>query len=68
MAIEVCNCWTDLNDIWLWSYDYRDYSFSVYGTFQPHKYGTEVAYGTNAGLVIVPQPSTTLGASVRYYF
>lgn len=50
------------------SYDYNDYSFSLYGTFQPHRYGTEVAYGTNAGLVIVPQPSTTLGASVRYYF
>lgn len=50
------------------SYDYRDYQFSVYGTFQPHRYGSEVAYGTNAGLVIVPQPSSTLGASVRYYF
>lgn len=50
------------------SYDYQDYQFSVYGTFQPHRYGTEIAYGTNAGLVIVPQPSTTLGASVRYYF
>ncbi len=50
------------------TYDYNEYSFSVYGTFQPHRYGTEVAYGTNAGLVIVPQPSTTLGASVRYYF
>lgn len=50
------------------SYDYNDYSISVYGTFQPHKYGTEVAYGTSSGLVIVPQPSTTLGASIRYYF
>lgn len=50
------------------TYDYSDYSFSVYGTFQPHRYGTEVAYGTSSGLVIVPQPSTTLGASVRYYF
>ncbi len=50
------------------SYDYSDYQFSLYGTFQPHRYGTEVAYGTNAGLVIVPQPSTTLGASVRYFF
>lgn len=50
------------------SYDYSDYQFSVYGTFQPHRYGTEVAYGTTSGLVIVPQPSTTLGASVRYFF
>ncbi|NIE73524.1 TonB-dependent receptor [Pantoea sp. Ap-967] len=50
------------------SYDYQDYQFSVFGTFQPHRYGTEVAYGTNSGLVIVPQPSTTLGASVRYFF
>lgn len=50
------------------SYDYSDYQFSVYGTFQPHRYGSEVAYGTNTGLVIVPQPSTTLGASVRYFF
>lgn len=50
------------------SYDYSDYQFSVYGTFQPHRYGSEVAYGTTAGLVTVPQPSTTLGASVRYFF
>lgn len=50
------------------TYDYSDYQFSLYGTFQPHRYGTEVAYGTNAGLVIVPQPSTTLGAAVRYFF
>lgn len=50
------------------SYDFSDYQFSVYGTFQPHRYGSEVAYGTNSGLVIVPQPSTTLGASVRYFF
>ncbi|MBK4987659.1 TonB-dependent receptor [Pseudomonas sp. S37] len=50
------------------SYDYSDYQFSVYGTFQPHRYGTEVAYGTSGGLVIVPQPSTTLGASIRYFF
>ncbi|SDH57561.1 Outer membrane receptor proteins, mostly Fe transport [Pseudomonas flavescens] len=50
------------------SYDYSDYQFSLYGTFQPHRYGSEVAYGTTAGLVIVPQPSTTLGASVRYFF
>lgn len=50
------------------SYDYSDYQFTVYGTFQPHRYGTETAYGTNSGLVIVPQPSTTLGASVRYFF
>lgn len=50
------------------SYDYSDYQFSVYGTFQPHRYGSEVAYGTNSGLVTVPQPSTTLGASFRYYF
>lgn len=50
------------------SYDYQDYQFSMFGTFQPHRYGTEVAYGTNSGLVIVPQPSTTLGASVRYFF
>lgn len=50
------------------SYDYSDYQFSVYSTFQPHRYGSEVAYGTNAGLVTVPQPSTTLGASFRYFF
>ncbi|MDF2641386.1 MAG: outer rane receptor, TonB dependent [Pseudomonas sp.] len=50
------------------SYDYSDYQFSVFGTFQPHRYGSEVAYGTTAGLVTVPQPSTTLGASFRYYF
>jgi outer membrane receptor protein involved in Fe transport len=50
------------------SYDYSDYQFSVYGIFQPHRYGSEVAYGTTTGLVTVPQPSTTLGASFRYFF
>lgn len=50
------------------TYDYSDYQVSAYGTFQPHRYGTEVAYGTTSGLVIVPQPPTTLGASVRYFF
>lgn len=50
------------------TYDYSDYQFSVFSTFQPHRYGSEVAYGTSSGLVIVPQPSTTLGASARYFF
>ncbi|TLX54440.1 ligand-gated channel [Stutzerimonas nosocomialis] len=50
------------------TYDYSAYQFSIYSTFQPHRYGSEVAYGTSSGLVIVPQPSTTLGASVRYFF
>jgi hypothetical protein len=50
------------------TYDYQEYAFSVYGTFQPHRYGSEVAYGTAAGLLLSPQPSTILGASVKYYF
>ncbi len=50
------------------TYDYSDYSCSVYGTFQPHRYGTEVSYRTNSGVVIFPQPSTTVGVLARYYF
>lgn len=50
------------------TYDYQDYAFSVYGTFQPHRYGSEVAYGTAAGLLLSPQPSTIIGASMKYYF
>lgn len=50
------------------AYDYSDYQFSVFATFQPHRYGTEIAYGTNTDLLLSPQPSSILGASVRYFF
>lgn len=50
------------------TYDYKEYEVSAYGIFQPHRYGSEIAYGTVSGLLLSPQPSTILGASVKYYF
>ncbi|RRV10215.1 TonB-dependent receptor [Pseudomonas sp. v388] len=50
------------------TYDYDRYQVSMYGIFQPHRYGSEVAYGTSTGLLVSPQPASQFGASVRYYF
>ncbi|MNR79902.1 Colicin I receptor precursor [compost metagenome] len=50
------------------TYDYQKIQTSVFAIFQPHKYGTDIAYGSTGGLLISPQPHTLLGASVRYFF
>ncbi|MGX5727964.1 TonB-dependent receptor [Metapseudomonas otitidis] len=50
------------------TYDYQQYQVSLYGTFQPHRYGSEIAYGTSSGLLLSPQPSTIVGMSARYFF
>ncbi|MCS4292560.1 outer membrane receptor protein involved in Fe transport [Comamonas sp. BIGb0152] len=42
--------------------------FSLYASFQPHRYGTEIAYGSAAGLMVSSVPRTTFGATVRYFF
>ena len=50
------------------SYDWKSTQLSVYATFQPHRYGTEIAYGSAAGLMVSPVPRNSFGATVRYFF
>ncbi|OLK00218.1 ligand-gated channel [Xanthomonas oryzae pv. oryzae] len=50
------------------TYDYGSAQFSLYATFQPQRYGSEIAYGTAAGLLVSPVPKTTVGATLRYFF
>ncbi len=38
------------------TYDYGPAQFSLYATFQPQRYGSEIAYGTAAGLLVSPVP------------
>lgn len=50
------------------TYDWNRTQLSLYATFQPHRYGTEIAYGSAAGLMVSPVPRSSLGASLRYFF
>lgn len=50
------------------SYDWRQTQWSVFAVFQPHRFASDVAYGSAAGLLIAPQPRVQFGASVRYLF
>lgn len=50
------------------TYDWRKMQFSLYATLQPHCFGTEIAYGSAAGLLLTPVPRRTFGATVRYFF
>ncbi|MBV7426710.1 MULTISPECIES: TonB-dependent receptor [unclassified Acidovorax] len=50
------------------TYDWKQTQLSLYATFQPHRYGTEIAYGSAAGLMMSPLPRSTFGATLRYFF
>ena len=50
------------------TYDWGQTQLSLYATFQPQRHGTEIAYGSAAGLMVSPVPRTTVGASLRYFF
>ena len=50
------------------TYDYRKVQLSVHAVLQPHRFGSEIAYGTNAGLLVSPVPRTSIGATARYFF
>jgi hypothetical protein len=41
---------------------------SVHAVFQPHRFGSEIAYGTASGLLIAPVPREQYGISARYFF
>lgn len=50
------------------SHDRGPVRVSVYAVLQPQRYGTEMAYGSAAGLMLAPVPRSTMGASLRYAF
>jgi hypothetical protein len=50
------------------TYDMGRAQLSLYATFQPHRYGTEIAYGSASGLMVSPVPRSTFGAAFQYFF
>ena len=50
------------------TYDWGQTQLALYATLQPQRHGTEIAYGSAAGLMVSPVPHTTVGASLRYFF
>lgn len=50
------------------TYAWKSAELSLYAVFQPHRFGSEIAYGSAAGLMLSPVPRTTVGASLRYFF
>ncbi|MET1116845.1 MAG: TonB-dependent receptor [Comamonas sp.] len=50
------------------TYDWGQTQLSVHATFQPQRHGTEIAYGSAAGLMVSPVPRTSVGATLRYFF
>lgn len=50
------------------TYDWGQTQLSVYASFQPQRHGTEIAYGSAAGLMVSPVPRSTFGATLRYFF
>jgi outer membrane receptor protein involved in Fe transport len=50
------------------TYDWGQTQLSLYATFQPQRHGTEIAYGSAAGLMVSPVPRTSVGATLRYFF
>lgn len=50
------------------TYDWKRMQFSLYATLQPHRFGTEIAYGSSSGLLLSPVPRYAFGATVRYFF
>lgn len=50
------------------TYEREQFQFTVFAVFQPHRFASDIAYGSAAGLLVAPQPRTQFGASVRYFF
>ncbi|HEX8406001.1 MAG TPA: TonB-dependent receptor [Duganella sp.] len=50
------------------SYDYGKVQASLAATFQPHRFASDIAYGTATGLLVSPVPKTQLEAALRYFF
>lgn len=50
------------------TYDWQAVQLSLYAVVQPHRFGSEIAYGTSSGLLVSPVARHTVGATVRYFF
>ena len=50
------------------SYDIGKYQASLFATLHPHKFASDIAYGTAGGLVVSTVPQASGGASLRYFF
>jgi outer membrane receptor protein involved in Fe transport len=50
------------------TYDLGKFQGALFATVQPHKFASDIAYGTAGGLLVVPVPQATAGASLRYFF
>lgn len=50
------------------SYDIDNFQLSAFLVLQPHRYSSEAAYATAAGLWVAPMPRRHAGVSVRYFF
>lgn len=50
------------------TYDYGKLQGALFATLQPHKFASDIAYGTAAGLLVSTVPQTQGGASLRYFF
>ena len=50
------------------SYDIGKFQGTLFATLQPHKFASDIAYGTAAGLVVSTVPQASGGASLRYFF
>lgn len=50
------------------TYDLGKVQGALFATLQPHKFASDIAYGTAGGLLVVPVPQATAGASLRYFF
>jgi len=50
------------------SYDIGKFQGALFATLQPHKFASDIAYGTAAGLVVSTVPQASGGASLRYFF
>ncbi|WP_454736041.1 TonB-dependent receptor [Cupriavidus necator] len=48
--------------------DWKQYQLSLFAVLQPHRFSTEAAYGSSAGLLVSPQPKWQFGMAARYFF
>lgn len=50
------------------TYDIGRFQGALFATPQPHKFASDIAYGTAGGLVVTTVPQASGGASLRYFF
>ncbi|WP_296945615.1 TonB-dependent receptor [uncultured Massilia sp.] len=50
------------------TYDVGSLQGAVFFTLQPHRFASDIAYGTATGLLVSTVPRTQGGASLRYHF